>query len=109
MDEKVKLVRTMSGEYLLATVDSASESVETLHLKNVRKLSIGMSMTGQASVALIPICPFSTKKLEEIDINRSQIMFTVDEAELQSEVVTSYKSEISGITLAPKGASDIII
>ena len=113
--EKVKLIRTMNGEYLLAMVDNdvaiddISQTNNILHLKDVRKLSIGMSMTGEASVALVPICPFAINKIEEINIDKSQIMFELDEDNIQKEIVTSYRSEISGITLAKSTTSDIII
>ena len=108
-NEKVKLVRTMSGEYLLGLSEQSPSIDGKISLKSVRKLSIAMTMSGEASVAFVPICPFSTKKLEDIEIKEDFVMFQLNEDEIQKELVTSYRSEISGIAIVSGGKPDLLI
>ena len=106
--EKVRLVRTICGEYLLGLVAANSPSDGKTRLKSVRKLSMAMTMDGGVSVGLVPICPFTTKKFEDVELSDATVMFSVDEDDMQKELVTSYRSEISGISLVSNGPGVIV-
>jgi len=108
-NEKVKLIRTISGEYLLGLSSQASSIDGKIKLKSVRKLSMAMTISGEASVALVPLCPFSIKKQDDLEIKDDFVLFQLNEDELQKELVTSYRSEISGISLVSSGPTNLIV
>lgn len=71
-------------------------------LKDPRTIMMVPTMRGDIHIAMKPVCaPFAVKRLEkEIAVPLSQVMFKLDQSEIDKELVNGYKSEISGIKIA---------
>ena len=100
--EKVSILKLYNGDYIIGTLSSNDESNPTIVLNDPRSFIMMPGMTGELQVALRPICmPFNSSRLKkEIAIRRDQVLFILDEDEIDKEVVNGYRSEISGIHVA---------
>ena len=60
------------------------------------------TMRGDIHIAMKPVCaPFAVKRLEKsLMVPFWQVMFKLDQSEIDKELVNGYKSEISGIKIA---------
>ena len=60
------------------------------------------TMRGDVHIVIKPVCsPFSVKRLEKsLTVQCDQVMFKLDQSEIDKELVNGYKSEISGIKIA---------
>ena len=102
-NSKVVIVKMYNGDFVMGTVDKdAIEDNATIMLNDPRNFIMAPTMNGTVGVALRPIAaPFKVPRLEKtIEIRKDQMMFILDEDEIDSEVVNGYKSEISGIKIA---------
>ena len=71
-------------------------------LKDPRQIMIIPTMSGDIQMAITKVChPFKVKRLEEeIFVNSTQVMYTLEENEIDKELLNGYMSEISGIKIA---------
>ena len=71
-------------------------------LENPRAIAIMPTMSGGVKIAIGSVCePFRVERLKKrISINSAQVMFALNEDEIDKELVNGYKSEISGIKIA---------
>ena len=71
-------------------------------LDDPRAIAIMPTMSGNVKIAMGSVCePFRVERLKKrITINAAQVMFALDEDEIDKELVNGYKSEISGIKIA---------
>lgn len=105
MNNKIVMVRTISGEFIIGTINDieiVGEETKTnvLRLKDSRIFNIQMTGKG-AAIAFIPPFPFCTTKImSDIEIDRCNIVMEVEEKDIDLEIVNGYKSNISGIDLS---------
>lgn len=108
-DNSIILVKLYNGDMIIGTkkVPETSEIPKPqvwgrIILKDPRQIMVIPTMTGDVRLAITKIChPFNVKRLEEeIFINSSQVFFTLDEDEIEKELINGYKSEVSGIKIA---------
>ena len=116
--DKVVMVRTASGEFILGfrkepqstIVEPGGTHREVVSLKQARIFSVQRTANGPA-IALIPIVPFVSdiKKYENIDLDISQVYAVVEEEDLDGEVVNAYKSNVTGIDLSAANTNKNVI
>ena len=103
-NEKVMMLKMYNGDFIIGSVDehSLNDATNMISVHNPRNFVIIPTMEGRVQVALQPICsPFKCLRLsKECELRRDQVMFMLNEDELDNEVVNGYKSEISGIKIA---------
>lgn len=105
MNDKIVMIRTISGEFIIGSINNVEIVGETtnddvIKLKNSRIFNIQMTGKG-AAIAFIPPFPFSTAKImDEIEVHKSAIIMTIEEKDIDLEIVNGYKSNISGIDLS---------
>lgn len=99
----IKMLKLYNGDFIIGEVNDELKDVDgKILVENPRSFMIIPTMSGTVQVALRPICsPFkSTRLSKSAFVRKDQIMFTLEENELDTEVVNGYKSEISGIKIA---------
>lgn len=105
-NENIKIVRLFNGEMIIGKkIESCNLSCEVEYgcsLEDPRSIVMMPTMRGDVHIALKPICaPFSIKRLEKnFCVPYNQIMFTLEQSEIDKELINGYKSEISGIKIA---------
>lgn len=105
MNNKIVMVRTISGEFIIGTINDVEivgeeQKPNVLRLKDSRIFNIQMTGKG-AAIAFIPPFPFCTTKImADIEIDKSNIIMEVNEKDIDLEIVNGYKSNISGIDLS---------
>ena len=105
-NENIKIVRLYNGEMIIGKeIESCNLSCEIKYgcnLEDPRFIVMMPTMRGDVHIALKPICaPFSIKRLEKnFCVPYNQIMFTLEQSEIDNELINGYKSEISGIKIA---------
>ena len=102
-NNKAVMVKMYNGDFVMGTVDKdAIEDNATIVLNDPRNFIMAPTINGTVGVALRPmVAPFKVPRLEKaIEIRRDQVMFMLDESELDNDIVNGYKSEISGIKIA---------
>ena len=106
-NDNVTVLRLYSGEMIIGTempptAELSSTSPIGYDLKDPRSIVMVPTMRGDIHIAMKPVCaPFSVKRLEkELVIPFGQVMFKLDQSEIDKELVNGYKSEISGIKIA---------
>jgi|GEM_PF-3774114 len=93
---EIKGFRLISGEDVLAEVESNEEVVLSYIFKNpVRIAMVPNSNTGEYKFAIVPLIPYSED--EEITISTDKVMFTFN---VVSEVIEQYK-QIFGTIITP--------
>ena len=100
---KIELVKLYNGDFIMGEVDDIGDSLQQqLSIDNPRQVLMMPSMSGSMSIALKPVCfPFNCKRLKDkLNLEKSQVMFTLHEDEIDDELVNGYKSEVSGIKIA---------
>lgn len=116
MADKITMVRTYQGEFIIGyrddscvvLEDGSMPETDDLNLKDARIFQLQMTSRG-AAIGLVPVFPFSNiNKCDKITLKRSQIMVEVDESQIDGEICNAYKSEISGIDLSASAANNII-
>jgi len=100
-DGKIIILKLFNGELIIGTKDK-TEQVFNVVLKNPRQIAMVPTMSGSVNVVMGSVCaPFKVKRLqEEISIPMNQVMLTINEDEIDNELINGYKSEISGIKIA---------
>ena len=98
--EKIVVVKLYNGEFVIGK--EVSSLGERIMLKDPRNLTLVPSMTGSINIAITSVSmPFKSTRLDDMMlINCSQIMFALNEDEIDKEVINGYKSKISGIKIA---------
>ena len=111
-NNNVTVLRLYSGEMIIGmeTQHTAELSCNSpisydpisYDLKDPRSIVLVPTMRGDLHIAMKPVCaPFSVKRLEkELVVPFGQVMFKLDQSEIDKELVNGYKSEISGIKIA---------
>ena len=107
-NENVTVLRLYSGEMIIGVEthqDKNAAPKTTLtgyELKDPRAIVMVPSMMGDIHIAMKPVCsPFAVKRLEkDLVVPFGQVMFKLDQSEIDKELVNGYKSEISGIKIA---------
>lgn len=100
-EKKIVLVKLFNGEMILGGISGDGNMFNT-DLSDPRVVAMVPTMTGSVKVALASVCePFASPRLEKtLSIPKAQIMFTLEEDEIDPELINGYKSEISGIKIA---------
>ena len=90
---KIKLLRLVSGEELIAEVVNSSEDSYTL------KDAIVMIPAGEGRIGFMPFLPYTEAK-DGISIRKQDVMFVVDPIE---DLIDQFRLARSGISTPPKG------
>ena len=90
---KIKLLRLVSGEELIAEVVNSSEDSYTL------KDAIVMIQAGEGRIGFLPFVPYTEAK-DGISIRKQDVMFVVDPIE---DLIDQFRQARSGISTPPKG------
>ena len=90
---KIKLLRLVSGEELIAEVANSSEDSYTL------KDAIVMIPAGEGRIGFMPFLPYTEAK-DGISIRKQDVMFVVDPIE---DLIDQFRQARSGIETPPKG------
>jgi len=109
MKEKVVMVRTIGGEFIMGSQDDCdivsadgkvqAQDTDKIILKHARIFNIQMTGRG-AAIAFIPPFPFSQQvKHDDLELSSSIIMLKIDESDIDAEIVNGYKSNITGLDL----------
>jgi len=112
MSSKVKMLRTVGGEFYIGEHELQDGEVQndTITLKNIRVFSMQMTGNGQAGIAFIPVFPFSpSKRFETLTFTKDQYILVADEEEIDGQIVNGYKSNVTGIDLSASNANNLII
>ena len=101
-NSKIIMVKLYNGDFIIGSVDDSIKDDSKTYLNDPRSFMMMPTMTGELRIALRPICsPFNSARLKKgCEIRNDQIMFTLDEDEIDNELINGYKSEISGIKIA---------
>ena len=101
-NDKVVMLKLYNGDFMIGTIDSEAKDDSKIFLNDPRDFAIMPTMSGGIQVALRPICsPFKSNRLKKAcEVRKDQILFMLNEDEIDNEVVNGYKSEISGIKIA---------
>ena len=106
-NNNVTVLRLYNGEMIIGTEDlqegnSEKPILAEYRLKDPRIIVMVPSMRGDIHIAMKPVCsPFAVKRLEkDLVVPFGQVMFKLDQSEIDKELVNGYKSEISGIKIA---------
>jgi hypothetical protein len=119
MKQRVIMVRTVSGEFIIGTENTETVIAEdgstiesncnAISLKDARIFNIQMTGKG-AAIAFIPPFPFCTTKIiSDIEIDKSNVILVVDEKDIDTEIINGYKSNISGLDLSAANSGKVII
>ena len=110
-NEKIVMLKLYNGDFIIGAIENVDDSSNAVHLNDPRLFSLMPSMSGGISVSLSPICsPFNVIRLKRgCDIAKKQIMFMLDEDEIDNELVNGYRSEVSGIKIASSAETASII
>lgn len=108
MEEKkeIVLIRLYNGDLIIGEkVQDYSLSCNFVNkciLDNPRAIAVVPTMTGSVKIAMGLVCePFRVERLKKrLVVDESQVMFELSEAEIDTELINGYKSEISGIKIA---------
>ena len=90
---KIKLLRLVSGEELIAEVVNSSEDSYTL------KDAIVMIPAGEGRIGFMPFLPYTEAK-DGISIRKQDVMLVVDPIE---DLIDQFRQARSGISTPPKG------
>lgn len=101
MKENIVLLKLFGGDFIIG-VHSGDAPAGSIKLLNPRIVAMIPGMGGKVSVMMANVCePFNVKRLkEELTIPTSQVMFSLDENEIEKDLVNGYKSNVSGIKIA---------
>lgn len=99
---KIAMIKLYNGDFIMGEVDENNSDSKSLHIGNPRQLMMMPTMAGSMGMALKPICfPFRCERLKNsMNIEASQILFTLWEEEIDTDIINGYKSEVSGIKIA---------
>lgn len=96
--DKVTLIRTATGEYFLG-IKKEQKDDSIVILTQVRNLVPQMTANG-VGVAAAAVVPFAVKSPDTITLPKNLIMVEVEEDNINPNIVSGYKSEITGIDLS---------
>lgn len=82
--------------------DLSSTTYSGYRLEDPRAVIMVPTMSGDLHVAMKPVCaPFAVERLKKgLSVPYAQVMFKLDQDEVDKELVNGYKSEITGIKIA---------
>ena len=90
---KIKLLRLVSGEEVIAEITNSNE--DSYQIKD----AIVMIPAGEGKLGFMPWMPY-TKAAEGVSIRKQDVMFVIDPIE---DLVDQFRSARSGIQTPPKG------
>lgn len=99
--ETVKLIKTVGGELYIGYVDDSKTTYLEMTMNQARNLSMQMTARGP-SVAAMPVVPFAIKSPDSLTIHISNILCSIDEANINKEILDGYKTEVTGIVAPSK-------
>lgn len=103
-DEKVVMLKLYNGDFIIGTANSMnmSDNSVDIALNDPRLFMMVPTALGSVGVALRDICaPFNVPRLKKsCEFRRDQVLFVLDESEIDNEVINGYKSEVTGIKIA---------
>lgn len=103
-NENIVVLRLYSGEMIIGKLNQFSDGLSDrqYELEDPRSIMMVPTMRGDVHVVMKPVCsPFAVKRLEKsLTVQHDQVMFRLDQSEIDKELVNGYKSEISGIKIA---------
>lgn len=96
---KIYLLKLFNGEMIIGTITDENKGWT---IENPRSIIMMPSMTGTIQLAITSVCsPFNVDRLKkQIIIPFANVFFMLSEDEIDNELITNYKSDISGIKLA---------
>lgn len=103
--ENIVVLRLYSGEMIIGKLNLFSDELSDMQyyeLEDPRSIMMVPTMRGGVHIVIKPVCsPFAVKRLEKsLTVPCDQVMFKLDQSEIDKELVNGYKSEISGIKIA---------
>lgn len=103
--ENIVVLRLYSGEMIIGKLNQFSDELSDMQyyeLEDPRSIMMVPTMRGNVHIVIKPVCsPFAVKRLEKsLTVQCDQVMFKLDQSEIDKELVNGYKSEISGIKIA---------
>ena len=90
---KIKLLRLVSGEEVIAEITNSNE--DSYQIKD----AIVMIPAGEGKLGFMPWMPY-TKAAEGVSIRKQDVMFVIDPIE---DLVDQFRTARSGIQTPPKG------
>lgn len=103
-NENIVVLRLYSGEMIIGKLNQFSDGLSDrqYELEDPRSIMMVPTMRGDVHIVMKPVCsPFAVKRLEKsLTVLCDQVMFRLDQSEIDKELVNGYKSEISGIKIA---------
>ena len=105
---KIVLLRLYSGEMIMGRESAQGDALQAKFahvLKDPRSVMMAPTMRGDVRVAIRPVCtPFECTRLEkELTVPFNQVFFSLDESEIEKELLDGYRSEVTGIRIATGG------
>ena len=99
---RIALLKLYNGDMLIGKVPNDMLEGSDYALADPRAIVIAPSMSGGIRVMIASVCePFKVKRLKErLVVKADQVMFVLDESEVDSDLINGYKSEVSGIQIA---------
>lgn len=110
-DKNIVLLKLYSGTEIMGKrVHPEGENfVEAMNytLDDPRLMAVVPTMRGEVKVMLASVCePFKSERLSKrLVVNATQVLFCLEEDELDAELVNGYKSEVVGIKIASASES----
>lgn len=106
---KITLLRLWCGEMIMGrTAPSGNQFAHVL--EDPRTVIMAPTMRGDVRVAIRPVCtPFECARLEKsMTVPFTQVMYALDESEIEKELLDGYRSEVSGIKIATGGDMAVV-
>lgn len=104
IDEKVVMLKLYNGDFIIGTANSMniSDNSVDIALNDPRLFMMVPTAPGSVGVALRDVgAPFNVPRLKKsCEFRRDQVLFVLDESEIDNEVINGYKSEVAGIKIA---------
>lgn len=103
---RIALLKLYNGDMLIGKVPSGMSEGSDYELSDPRSIVIAPSLSGGIRVMIASVSePFKVKRLNKhLTVKAEQVMFALDESEVDTELINGYKSEVSGIQIV--SASD---
>ena len=108
MAKKINIYKLYSGGVIIGELDSENENEYVL--SNPRNIAPQMTMQGYvlAMSELIPHKIITSKKIDTVNLLKSQVMIVVDETDVIKEIIDEYRSDISGIDIVSGVNTDLL-
>jgi len=108
MSNKINMYKMYTGGIVIGEV--VNENDDNVTLSNPRIVSPQMTMSGYALVLtdIVPYKVLTTRKIDEVTINKMQIMVTIQEDDIIKDIINEYRSDVSGIDIVSGVNADLL-